>query len=291
MSAVATRFFQHIKQVRPSWRLQNIQVNQINCALSNNVYQVANGNEKLLLRIYGSTDHGIFKREDEVRQTCKLGALGFGPKILSTFDDGRIESWIEGFTPSNQFMRSNAAIQVVARKLRALHDKTGLNHNDLHRNNMLCQADGSVEFLDFEYSGPADPAYDIANHFNEWMYPYIGQDDHLFQLQLYPNLFQRRLFAASYLGDTAGKGSIVDDFLAHVEKRRDDSHEFWIAWAEKQPSDFNNLYARARRSLLEMEELPAQGLIDSSLKGPVALFWLLKQQQQKLPTSSSVASC
>ena len=29
------------------------------------VFRVSCGEEKLLLRIYGSTEHGIFKREDE----------------------------------------------------------------------------------------------------------------------------------------------------------------------------------------------------------------------------------
>jgi len=248
-------------QVRPHWRAQDVKFSQITCAMSNKVYCVSSGAEKVLLRIYGSADHGLFVRSEEVKQTSLLASFGFGPQVLRTFDLGRIESWVQGGTPSNEAMRTPTAVGAIAKKLRALHEKTGLNHNDLHRNNMLFAEDGSVEFLDFEYSGPADPAYDIANHFNEWMYPYTGPDPHLFQLGLYPSLFQRRDFASHYLGNTAGKGTIVDDFLVEVERRRKDSHAFWIDWAVRTgPSDFNGLYAQARRTLLQGDHVHGQVL-------------------------------
>jgi len=176
MSSVPSRFLHKITQVRPSWSHSTIQVNQITCALSNKVYCVSSGKDKLLLRIYGSSEHGLFSRDEEVRQSCMLSSLGFGASVLSTFEEGRIESWINGKSPSHDFMRSDDAIPVIARKLRKLHDETGLNHNDLHHNNMLFTQDGEVEFLDFEYSSPADPTYDIANHFNEWMYDYRRKD-------------------------------------------------------------------------------------------------------------------
>eukprot|EP00928_Gymnodinium_smaydae_P094676 TRINITY_DN798_c0_g3_i1.p1 TRINITY_DN798_c0_g3~~TRINITY_DN798_c0_g3_i1.p1 ORF type:complete len:332 (-),score=45.06 TRINITY_DN798_c0_g3_i1:365-1360(-) len=249
MASRAARFMNHIQHVRPNWSTKNVKFSEITCALSNTVYRVSHGQDKLLLRIYGSVDHGCFSREAEVQRACYMSSKGFGPKILHTFEVGRIESWLDGKAPSNKAMRG--LIPSIAKKLRALHDKTGLNHNDLHHNNMFVMADGSVELLDFEYSGPLDPAYDIANHFNEWMYPYEGADPHLFQLDLYPSLAQRRDFCAHYLGDTAGKGSLVDDFLQEIESRRKESHMFWINWAEKTPNEFNRKYAQARRALLD----------------------------------------
>jgi len=242
--------------VQPRWKAEEVVFEQITSALSNTVYRVRRGDDKLLLRLYGSAEHGLFTRSEEVRRSLFLASHGFGPQVLHTFDGGRIESWVDGDTPSNTFMRTSGAIAEVAKRLKSLHDKTGLNHNDLHRNNMLFK-DGEVQFLDFEYSGPCDPAYDIANHFNEWMYPYTGSDPHLFQLRLYPSLAQRRHFASNYLGDTSGKGSIVDDFLKEVESRRQDSHTFWVNWAERTgPSEFNYLYASARRKLIEGADDP-----------------------------------
>eukprot|EP00928_Gymnodinium_smaydae_P046686 TRINITY_DN3110_c0_g1_i1.p1 TRINITY_DN3110_c0_g1~~TRINITY_DN3110_c0_g1_i1.p1 ORF type:complete len:297 (-),score=50.68 TRINITY_DN3110_c0_g1_i1:166-1056(-) len=248
MANVAARFLKQIRQVRPNWSAKNVKFSQITCALSNEIYRVSHGQDKLLLRIYGPTEHGCFSRENEVRQACYLSSKGFGPRILHTFDVGRIESWLDGKAPSNAKMRSY--VPLIARKLRSFHEQTGMNHNDLHHNNMFVMGDGSIEMLDFEYAGPADPTYDIANHFNEWMYPYEGTDTHLFQANLYPSLDQRREFCAHYLGDTAGKGALVDDFVKEVERRREESHAFWIDWAERTPNEFNLKYAQARRTLL-----------------------------------------
>lgn len=244
------RLLQNLRHARPHWKTTGIRAEQLTCALSNEVFKVSHGNEKVLLRIYGSAETCNVAREGEVRQAKFLASCGFGPKILHAFHGGRVESWIEGRAPSNSMMRSSGTIQSIAQKLREMHDKTGLNHNDLHRNNMLLADEGTVEFLDFEYSGPADPAYDIANHFNEWMYPYTGNDQHQFKLILYPSLEQRREFCSAYLGNPSGKGAIVDDFLEEVERRSKDSHAFWVAWAEQNPNDFNDAYARARRTLL-----------------------------------------
>lgn len=245
------RLLGHIRQARPQWKPSEVRADQLTCALSNEIFKVSHGSEKVLLRVYGAADGCDVAREKEVSRAKFLASFGFGARILHEFNGGRVESWIDGRTPSNSMMRSNGAIHAIAQKLRALHDKTGLNHNDLHRNNMLFTDKGAVEFVDFEYSSPADPTYDIANHFNEWMYPYTGPDQHQFQLSLYPSLPQRREFCSAYLGNPSGKGALVDDFLDEVERRTLDSHAFWVAWAEQNPNEFNTRYAQSRRIFLD----------------------------------------
>lgn len=289
MSNASSRFVQYINSVRPSWQPQQVKLTQIMCALSNKVYCASHGDQKVLLRIYGSTEHGLFTREDEVQQSSFLGNLGFGPKVLYAFEEGRIETWVDGRTPSNEAMRKPAAIRQVAKKLRALHEEAGVNHNDLHRNNMLFSPDGNVELLDFEYSGPADPTYDIANHFNEWMYPYEGEDQHIPRIDLYPNLVQRRDFCSEYLklGDARGKGAVLEDFLEQVERRRDDSHLFWIDWAERTPNEFNDKYAQARRELVQRKDVAtSQTLINSMNHGWGALSTFLRPEPSAEPVSA-----
>lgn len=45
-----------------------------------------------------------------------------------------------------------------------------LCHNDLLLGNVLHDDDlNTVNFIDFEYAGPNYQAYDIANHFNEFV--------------------------------------------------------------------------------------------------------------------------
>merc|ERR1712048_76899 len=110
----------------------------------------------------------------------------------------------------------------------------------------------------------------------------------------------RRLFCESYLGNTAGKGGLLDDFLEQVERRRQDSHEFWVKWAERQPSEFNDAYASARRTLLtnrehpeakrqETESMPllAQGLLDVSISAASAA---LRDKLHKPDRTSMVGS-
>jgi len=228
-----------------------VKFSQITCALSNTVFRVTHGKENLLLRLYGSTDHGLFDRQQEVEGASFVASKGFGPQVMNTFEDGRVEEWLYGRAPSHEEMRTAENIRKIASKLRSFHDRTGLNHNDLHHNNMLLTEKGDVEFLDFEYATSADPALDIANHFNEWMYPYTGDAPHLFQLRFYPQLCQQREFCEAYLGKSKGKGSLVDDFLKEVDRRRVDSHEFWVKWADSNPCEFNEKYGKARRELLE----------------------------------------
>jgi len=245
----AARFLEQVLHVRPSWRPAKIQFQHLTVACSNTVYKVACGEEKLLLRLYGSDEHGLFQRPHEVSRARYVASCGFGPQVLHTFEEGRIEQWLEGRSPTYEEIRTEESIRRIACKLREFHDRTGLNHNDLHHNNML-MTERELHLLDFEYSNSLDPTYDIANHFNEWMYPYTGPNQHLYQLGLYPSLAQRRLFCSYYLGSPRGKGAVVDDFLAEVEKRRQDSHEFWVRWADSTPSSFNRDYAEARRKLL-----------------------------------------
>eukprot|EP00933_Yihiella_yeosuensis_P028766 TRINITY_DN22587_c1_g1_i1.p1 TRINITY_DN22587_c1_g1~~TRINITY_DN22587_c1_g1_i1.p1 ORF type:complete len:307 (+),score=44.94 TRINITY_DN22587_c1_g1_i1:37-957(+) len=256
--ACAAQYLGYVAQVRPLWKPAEIQFNRIACALSNTVYMVSkheNSDDRLLLRIYGPAEHNLFSREDEVQRACFLSSRGFGPQILHTFEIGRIETWIHGRSPRHEEMKTPDAIKMVAQKLRTFHDRTGLNHNDLHHNNMMFTPDRDIQFLDFEYSGPVDPTYDIANHFNEWMYPYTGLEPHLFNLGLYPSLAQRRDFIDHYLGGGGAKGALIDDFVEEVERRTQDSHAYWINWAERSPNEFNDKFAEARRALLRSNRL------------------------------------
>ncbi|CAE7435485.1 unnamed protein product [Symbiodinium sp. CCMP2592] len=264
----AARFLEQVLHVRPSWRPAKIQFQHLTVACSNTVYKVACGEEKLLLRVYGSDEHGLFQRPHEVSRARYVASCGFGPQVLHTFEEGRIEQWLEGRSPTYEEIRTEESIRRIACKLREFHDRTGLNHNDLHHNNML-MTERELHLLDFEYSNSLDPTYDIANHFNEWMYPYSGPNQHLYQLGLYPSLAQRRLFCSYYLGSPRGKGAVVDDFLAQVEKRRQDSHEFWVRWADSTPSSFNSAQEASELSpaYLRSKHLQAFGRI-AGAEGP-----------------------
>ncbi|CAN0312635.1 unnamed protein product, partial [Hapterophycus canaliculatus] len=53
-------------------------------------------NQTVLLRVYGQGTEMFFKREDELRAFKLLAERGFGPRLLSTLGNGRVEQFLEG---------------------------------------------------------------------------------------------------------------------------------------------------------------------------------------------------
>jgi len=72
-------------------------------------------------------------------------------------------------------------------------------HNDTQYGNILRLTDGNLVVVDFEYAGYNYQAFDIANHFCEWMYDYRSSDPHKMKLDLYPNENQQIDFLQSYI--------------------------------------------------------------------------------------------
>lgn len=234
-------FLEQVFQARPAWRSKSVDVQRLVVAWSNLVFRVSCGPfDRVLLRIYGSGS-GMFDRAEEVQRARYIADRGFGPKVLLNFEEGRVEEWLEGRTPSHQEMRVEAMPQ-IARTLRRFHERTGFNHHDLHHNNMLIMQDGDLQFLDFEYAGTLDPACDIAIHFNMWTGPQSKTGPYRYEPGLYPTLFQRRTFCEHYLGGSKGKGTVVDDFLQEIEKRRHHVDAWWGEWAEHSHSEFSDKY-------------------------------------------------
>lgn len=90
-----------------------------------------------------------------------------------------------------------------------------LGHCDLHSGNIMI-GKGMVEeekmyFIDLEYALPVPAAYDIANHFNEWMADY--SESMLFDSQRYPTIDEQIFFLKSYLGIDDDLKSDCNDHL------------------------------------------------------------------------------
>ncbi|KAF8489586.1 kinase-like domain-containing protein [Gautieria morchelliformis] len=88
-------------------------------------------------------------------------------------------------------------------------------HNDTQYGNLL-RLTGRAEaghetiiVVDFEYAGPNALAYDIANHFHEWMADYHGARPHELRAGRYPTAGERRNFYRAYMGERARRGQGV----------------------------------------------------------------------------------
>lgn len=108
-----------------------------------------------------------------------------------------------------------------------------LGHNDLLAGNIVRRGDDvtSVSFIDYEYAGPAERAFDIANHFCE-MCGFESDWDR------YPDAQFQRYFVEAYLQkchpDQPCSDAEVTRFLEGVAFFNRVSHLFWGLWAAAQ---------------------------------------------------------
>jgi hypothetical protein len=219
--------------------------------LSNSNYKIFCGDHgPLLLRMFGPTI-GDSNPDEKHIQDC-----GFGAQVIQRLDWGRLEMWLPGRPMQREDCDNSKVLAALANELRRLHTVTGRNHNDLNFTNVLvCDSDESptIHLLDFEYAGPLDPPFDVANFFCEWMYD-CGSPRWFEPIPaLFPSDTQARSFIAQYLGILDCDDGEVSSFLKDVWARIPDVHRFWIDWAMTNFSDQDEYvqYAERRQILMD----------------------------------------
>ena len=126
------------------------------------------------------------------------------------------------------------------------HDQYVLSHTDLLSANVIVHPDSkerTVSFIDYEYTTPAPQAFDLANHFAEW----IGLDCDMNNI---PTKAERRAFVTRYVesfnaykkegqggvangqvnGDTHGNDD-VSLLMNEVDQFRGIPGLYWGTWA------------------------------------------------------------
>jgi hypothetical protein len=219
--------------------------------LSNHNYKIFCGDHgPLLLRMFGPTVGDSNPDERHIQDS------GFGAHVLQRFDWGRIETWLPGRPMRREDCDNSQVLAALAHELRRLHTVAGRNHNDLNFTNVLvCDSNDppTTHLLDFEYAGPLDPPFDVANFFCEWMYdcgsPRWFEPDPT----QFPSDAQARSFVAQYLEITDCAGDEASDFLKEVRARIPHVHTFWIDWAMTNFSDRDEYvqYAERRQLLVD----------------------------------------
>ena len=219
--------------------------------LSNRNYKIFCGDfGPLLLRIFGPTVGDSNPDERHIQDS------GFGAHVVQRFDWGRLETWLPGRAMRREDCDNSQMLAALAHELRRLHTVAGRNHNDLNFTNVLVCDIGdppTTHLLDFEYAGPLDPPFDVANFFCEWMYDY--QSPRWFELDStrFPSDAQARSFVAQYLEITDCADGEVSAFLKEVQARIPSVHTFWIDWAMNNFSDQDEYvqYAEQRQILVD----------------------------------------
>ena len=117
---------------------------------------------------------------------------------------------------------------------------------------LAVKPDKSIFLLDFEFSSEINIAYDIANHFNEWMYKYEN-DWYNYDKKLFPNKQQQIEFCKNYLSTNSIKD--IEKLLYSVHESLIISHKFWIDWGLKTLKESDDLKKNIYKMLIIMLQL------------------------------------
>ncbi|KDO33347.1 hypothetical protein SPRG_02154 [Saprolegnia parasitica CBS 223.65] len=79
-------------------------------------------NSEVLLRVYGAGTDSFFERNEEMQVFQELSRYELGVGLLGEFDNGRVETMIDGATCTAADIRDPLISTKIARKFRAFHD-------------------------------------------------------------------------------------------------------------------------------------------------------------------------
>ena len=129
-------------------------------------------------------------------------------------------------------------------------DPIVFGHNDLQPGNILINQNAKPIFIDFEYARFMPRGYDIANQWCEWAADYLGNQPHIMDYSLCPNMEQKRAFVRGYLEgggiESEIDESLVDAFIqTEVEAYLPLSHLWWGIWGLLQVDNHSSEHAES----------------------------------------------
>ncbi|EPS64026.1 hypothetical protein M569_10755, partial [Genlisea aurea] len=107
---------------------QSLKVVHLSGAMTNVVHRISWPTTKsstrqrsVLIRVYGEGVDLFFDRKEEIRTFESISELGYGPKLLGNFQDGRVEEFIHARTLSAPDLRNPETSALIAAKMREFH--------------------------------------------------------------------------------------------------------------------------------------------------------------------------
>ena len=237
----------------------DLQSSQLSTGLSNKNYRLSSASDgPLFLRIYGPT---VGEGNVDERHIQECGSFGAG--VVSRFGWGRLEAWLPGRLMTFADCANESIMLALAHEIRRLHTTAQRNHNDVNLTNVMvvdgvCGSDDGdgdgpvINIIDFEYAGPLDPPWDVANFFLEWTYDTSVAEWWTQNPSRFPTENQARSFVEMYLGDDATPAAVAE-FVEAVLDRVPKVHLRWSEWAATHFPDQTDYveYTERRRALAE----------------------------------------
>mmetsp|Transcript_37172 Transcript_37172/g.71279 ORF Transcript_37172/g.71279 Transcript_37172/m.71279 type:complete len:251 (-) Transcript_37172:229-981(-) len=120
------------KQLLPGWmglHLSAMQVAPMAGGVTNSVFKVTPVGyvsdvplPPVVVRIFGQNSENFVNRPAEIEILKQLNHYGFGARVVGTFDNGRVELFINATTLSHLDMQQSHLRNRIARRLKKLHD-------------------------------------------------------------------------------------------------------------------------------------------------------------------------
>ena len=185
-------------------------------------------------------------------------------------------------------------IEYLAGLLIKISPPVVFSHNDINTGNILVkdvqECSDPVVLIDYEFSSYNYRGFDLANHFNEWMYDYRRKDYPYYfrNTDKFPRREQQETFVRTYVatfleqqtiirennglevGDLGSKKSslsIEKSILREVSVFCLASHLLWTLWSLKQAQTSNipfAYYSFAKDRMEDYRDLKVQALADIS---------------------------
>ncbi|CAK1578309.1 unnamed protein product [Parnassius mnemosyne] len=297
---IYTGIYKVLQTIRPAWPPERINFKLFTDGITNKLIacylnnEIGEGDDVMLVRIYGNKTDLLIDRTAEVRNITTLNVLGLAPKIYGVFKNGlvyeyfpgetlnvnsvvdtkiatkvaqqmakmhkvqlskeikkepllwdKIENFLslipESFTEKVKQIRFANSFGSVTRlrieferlKLRLINIESPIvfAHNDLLLGNVIYnESKGTVSFIDYEYAAYNYQAFDIANHFNE----YVGLSIDDIDYSRYPSKDYQMFWIRTYLSDYLSKDpseTEVEKVFKEVQQMSLASHFMWGIWS------------------------------------------------------------
>lgn len=109
----------------PEWQntpVEAVKVQGIDGGITNELFKVSCGHGMCaLVRVYGTNTDVLIDRAAELAALKQLNALGFGAKVLATFENGRIEEFLEARTLTPDDLSHPTMVPKIAQRLAHFH--------------------------------------------------------------------------------------------------------------------------------------------------------------------------
>lgn len=147
-----------IKELRPSWPLDQLQFKLFTNGITNKlvgVWYPGHYNDMVLIRIYGHKTDLIIDRKDETRNVRILYKAGYTHALYATFNNGLAYQFLEGDILTTETIRQPEIYVLIAKRMAQMH-LLEPNHSEMSKVPIIwTKAEKFMEIMPKQFSNPA----------------------------------------------------------------------------------------------------------------------------------------